>query len=149
MKNKKLIVPAIVLGALVLGAAVFSAKALADNNATDPKTEQAEALASKLGIDKDKVSTALDEIHAEKQKVRQAEVSSKLDEAVKDGVITPEQKQKIIDKQAELQGQRGQKRTEMEQWFKDNGIDSSKIHTYLGFGKGDGRGGSGCPLHDN
>jgi len=153
MKKSKMIVPAIIFGALVLGGVAYSANALADDTLArrGPNTE---ALAEKLGVDQSKVDSAMEEIRAERQKERQAEVSSKLDEAVRNGVITADQKQKILDKQAETEGQRGQKRTEMEQWYKDNGIDFDKLRDYIGFGgsgqgNGGGRGGLGCPLHDN
>ena len=127
-----------ILGALVLGGVSYSANALAEDTAArrGPNTQ---ALAEKLGVDQSKVDSAMNEIRAERQKERQTAVSSKLDEAVKDGVITAEQKQKILDKQAELQGQRGQKRAEMEQFYKDNGIDFDKVHDYIGFG-GNGQG---------
>lgn len=144
MKNSKIIVPMMLLGALVLSGALYSAKALADDTAgrRGPNTE---ALAQKLGIDQAKVDSAMEEIRVEKQKERQAEVSSKLDEAIKDGVITSEQKQKILDKQAEIRGERGSKRAEMEQFYKDNGIDFDKVHEYIGFGgNGQGNGGRGA-----
>ena len=97
MKNSKIIVPAMILGALVLGGVSYSANALAEDTAArrGPNTQ---ALAEKLGVDQSKVDSAMNEIRAERQKERQTAVSSKLDEAVKDGVITAEQKQKILDK---------------------------------------------------
>jgi outer membrane murein-binding lipoprotein Lpp len=144
MRNHKMIVPAILLGSLVLGAVVYGSKVFAeDTDATDHRAEQVQALAQKLGVDQSKVQTAMDEIRAERQKARQEEISTKLDQAVKDGVITVEQKQKIVDKFAEVKEKRGEKRSELQQWFKDNGIDSGKIHSYIGFGDGSGKGGRG------
>jgi len=141
MQNKKVLIPAIALGLVVFGTSLYGANALAFGGPSDEdRDSRAQELANKLGVDKDKVATAMDEIRGERQQARQAEVSSKLDEAVKDGVITSEQKQKILDKQAELREQRGQKRDEMQQWFSDNGIDSDKVHEYIGFGGGMGRG---------
>lgn len=141
MKNKKIVISAVILGALVLGTVAYSANALAANTSPGRNTEQSQALADKLGIDQAKVETAMNEIRAERQAERKTEVSSKLDQAVSDGVITVEQKQKILDRQAELEGQKGQKRTEMQQWYKDNGIDFDKVHQYIGFG-GNGQGNS-------
>lgn len=141
MQNKKIIVPAVILGALILGIGAYSTGALAADTSPGRSTERSKALADKLGVDQSKVETAMEEIRSERQQQRKAEVSSKLDDAVNDGVITAEQKQKIIDKQAENQKQMGQKRTEMEQWYKDNGIDFDRIHQYIGFGgNGQGRG---------
>lgn len=137
-----------ILGALILGGVVYSANALADDTTTRPGPNT-EALAQKLGVDQSKVDSAMDEIRADRQKERQEQVASKLDEAVKDGIITAEQKQKILDKQSEIRGQRGQKRTEMQEWYKANGIDFDKVHEYIGFGgngqgNGGGRGAGNC-----
>lgn len=141
MKNKKILIPAIALGAVILGTSLYATGALAFQGPSDQqRDERAQELADKLGIDKDKVSVAMNEIRSERQQARVAEVSSRLDEAVSDGVITGEQKQKILDKQAELREQPGQKRGEMQQWFDDNGIDYDKVHEYIGFGGGMGRG---------
>jgi hypothetical protein len=145
MKNKKIIIPAVIVGALVLGTVAYSANALAANDNPGRNTERSGALAEKLGIDQSKVEAAMEEIRTERHEERKAEVSSKLDKAVSDGAITAEQKQKILDKQAEIQGQMGQKRTEMKQWYEDNGIDFDKVHQYIGFGgnrqgNGEGRG---------
>lgn len=141
MKNKKITIPAVALGVLILGSVAYSTSAFAANVNAGRNSEQSQALAEKLGIDQSKVETAMEEIRSERQQQRKTEVSSKLDEAVNDGVITAEQKQKILDKQAEVQKQMGQKRTEMEQWYKDNGIDFDKVHQYIGFG-GNGQGNS-------
>lgn len=150
MKNKKIIIPAIALGAIVLGTSLYATGALAFQGPNDQqRDERAQELADKLGIDKDKVSVAMNEIRSERQQARVAEVSSKLDEAVSDGVITAQQKQKILDKQAELREQAGQKRGEMQQWFDDNGIDSDKVHEYIGFGGGMGRGQGGRNCSNN
>lgn len=141
MKNWKIIIPSIVLGALILGTVAYSANALAAGDRFGRNTEQSKVLAEKLGVDQSKVEAAMEEVRNERQETRKAEVSSKLDEAVNDGAITAGQKQKILDKQAEMQGQMGQKRAEMEQWYEDNGIDFDKVHQYIGFG---GRGQGDC-----
>lgn len=137
MKNAKIIIPAIAVGAILLGGSLYSTRALA-STPDDRRSEMAKSLANKLGVDEAKVTAAMDEIHTERQQKRQEEVSAKLDKAVSDGVITVEQKQKILDKMAEAKEARSQKREEMRQWFKDNGIDSDKIHEYIGFGFGKG-----------
>lgn len=150
MRNKKIIVPAIALGAIILGTSVYVTGALAFQGPSEERrSEMAQELSDKLGIEKDKVATAMDEIRSERREAREAEVSSKLDKAVSDGVITAQQKQQILDKQVELRGQGGKNREEMQQWFEDNGIDSDKIHDYIGFGGGMGRGrGTGRTLSE-
>jgi hypothetical protein len=141
--NKKVIIPAFVLGLIATGTIAWKtgvAKAYFGGSSNN-QDEMAEELAAKLNVSAEQVSTAMEQIQTEHQTERKAEVSTKLDQAVTDGVINAEQKQKILDKMAENQanagqkkGQRGQKKAEMDQWFKDNGIDSDKIHSYIGFG---------------
>jgi len=149
MKNMKIIIPVIALAALILGTVGYSVNALAANTNAGRNTQRAQVLAEKLGVDQSKIETAMSEIRTERQAERKTEVASKLDKAVSEGAITAEQKQKILDKQAEIQGQMGQKRTEMQQWYKDNGIDFDKVHEYIGFGgngqgNGEGRGMGNC-----
>lgn len=126
--------------ALVSGGAIATANAFSGPS-DEARNQRAEELAQKLGVDKEKVTSAMEEIRNERRNERQTEVSTKLDQAVKDGAITAEQKEKITDKMSEMGQQRGQKRTEMEQWYKDNGIDFDKVHQYIGFGNGNGKGG--------
>ena len=145
MKYSKIIVPAIVLGIIGLGGLVYGTNALAFGGPSDDaRNARTEQLAQKLGVDQDKVSAAMDEMRAERQQQRQEQVSTKLDEAVQDGIITSEQKQEIIDKQSEMRDERGQKKAEMQEWFSDNGIDSEKLHDYIGFGEGFGKGAGGA-----
>lgn len=146
--NKKVIIPAAVLGVIVTGAVAWKtgvAKAYFGGSAEN-RDKMAEELAAKLNVSTDQVSTAMEQIRTEHQSARKAEVSTKLDQAVTDGVINAEQKQKILDKMAEnqanrgeMRGQKGRNREVMEQWYKDNGIDFEKIHDYIGFGQGRGR----------
>ena len=146
--NKKVMIPAIVLGLVATGAIVWNsgvAKAYFGGS-DENRGNMAEELATKLNVSTDQVSTAMEQIRTEHQTERKAEVSTKLDKAVADGVINTEQKQKILDKVAEnqanrgeMRGQKGKNRETMEQWYKDNGIDFEKIHDYIGFGQGRGR----------
>ena len=141
--NKKVIIPAIVLGLVATSAVVWKAGIASAHfgGSNENKNKMSEELATKLNIGTDQVSAAMDQIRTEHQVERKAEVSTKLDQAVTDGVITAEQKQKIEDKLADnqanrgnAQGQKGKNREVMEQWYKDNGIDFEKIHDYIGFG---------------
>jgi len=145
--NKKTILPVLALGLLATGAIIWqtgvASAYFGGGNGTPDK--MAEELATKLNVSQDKVTTALEEIKTAHQAERQAEVTTNLDKAVTDGAITAEQKQKLLDKMAENQkerqearAERKQNRDEMEQWLKDNGIDSEKLHSYIGFGQGQG-----------
>jgi hypothetical protein len=57
-----------------------------------------------------------------------------LDKAVTDGVITAEQKQKIVDEQAKLE----QQQKDHQSWMDSSGIDWTKLKDYhigmMGFG---------------
>ncbi len=143
MKNAKIIVPVVALTLIAGGLFTWKASgafAATNGNGTNNRDNMAEEIASKLNVNKDQVTTALDQIQTDHQKEREAQVSASLDKAVSDGVITTDQKQKILDKQAEERTQVQNHRTEMQQWFSDNGIDSSKIHSYIGYGSGMGGG---------
>ena len=136
--NKKFIIPLAALGFLaIVGTSYFGiAKAAENNNNRDNMVQQ---LAQKLGLDQTKIQTAMDEIRAEHQAVRKAEVETNLEKAVNDKVITAEQKQKLLEKMTENQAEKKQQKGEMRQWAQDNGIDMSKLKDY-GFGKGPQKG---------
>lgn len=128
----------IALGLLVVGimgwAGITNA---ATTNSTS--TTLVDKLAQKFNLKKTDVQAVFDESRQERQKERQTQVGNNLDKAVTDGVITKDQKQKIIDKQTQLQKDRQAKKDEMIKWFKDNGIDQTKLRNYqVGFGHGCG-----------
>ncbi|HOX41453.1 MAG TPA: hypothetical protein PK263_04625, partial [bacterium] len=104
------------------------------------KDEIVQDLATKLNVNKDDVQKVFDENREEHMKQRQADREAKLEQAVKDGVITADQKQKLIDRQKEMQAKMEKDRAEQEQWYKDNGIDRTKLRDY-GLGMGPGMGG--------
>jgi len=143
VKNWKLILPTIALGAVLGGASVLAVKNVSAYFGGN-SDEMAQNLASKLNISQDTVSSAMSQIREEKQAERTAEISANLDKAVSDGVITTEQKQKILDEEAKLK----QQREDHQQWIKDSGIDFSKLKSYgigmMGMGKGKGKGGMDC-----
>jgi len=147
MKNKKIIIPAIILGVVATGAIIWKTNIASAyfGNSEENRDKMAEELAAKLNVDKDHVVASLEEIRAEHQVERKAKLVFNLDKAVADGVITAEQKQMILDKIVENQSQRQetqkkrqQKMTGMQQWFSDNGIDATKLKNYISFGFGRG-----------
>lgn len=144
--NKKVLIPAIVLGLIVAGGAAWTASKAANGLGKNMSSE----LSEKLGIEESQVSTAMDQIKQDRQAERQAEISSNLNRAVSDGVITAEQKQAWLDKQTELEKQREQQRTGFEQWLSDNGIDETKLRDYeVGMGGGPGGPGHGRGMMDS
>jgi hypothetical protein len=147
MKAKTIAVPIIALGLMASGGAIWaghqtqaadnSTQTVAESPKKDaPPSDFAEKLAEKLGVDKSKVESALSEIKDEHKAERQAKLSSNLDPAVKDGAITADQKQKILDHMKEMRNKREKNRADDQQWAKDNGIDMSKLKPYLGAGRG-------------
>lgn len=145
----KILVPVIALAMLVGGVAVYSistAKA-----ATATRENIAEQLAQKLGVDESKVDSAMTQIREERQATRKAEVSTSLDKAVTDGVITAEQKQKFLDRCESMENDRQNRRAEQEKWAEDNGIDMSKLKDYGigGMGMGGVKGGRGMGFGGN
>ena len=142
MRNK-IIVLVVVVGLAVAGAVVWKTGVASAYFDGESKDTVAEKLANKLNVSKDQVSTAMDELQTERQAERQAEISANLDKAVSGGVITAEQKQKILDKMTEMQKKREQEREEIQKWQEDNSIDMEKLRDYnIGMGRG-GRGPGG------
>ena len=145
MKNKKILLSVTALTLAVAGAVWYGGtKVLAANGAGHGA--MVSTLSEKLGVPEDKVTAAFDSIQSERQAARVVERKTQLDKAVTAGVITQDQEDKLIAKHAELQADREKKRTEMEQWYKDNGIDQSKLSEYTGrggMGMGKGMGGQG------
>lgn len=135
-KAKLAAISGITLLSLASTGAVFAA------TTNDTNQSLASRIATKIGFKQEDVQKVLDAQHSIKQEDRQAHIASKLDQLVTDGKITADQKQKIIDKQKELETQReankdsfknltpaerkakmDAERTALEQWAKDNGID--------------------------
>lgn len=140
--NRKFLIPTIALGLAISAGAGWAATKAANSN-------MAQKLSEKLGIEQSTVSTALSSIQGERQVERQQEISDNLGKAVADGIITAEQKQAWQDKQAELEKRHEQERAEMKQWFTDNGVDESKLQSYLGKGMGGMGGGMGRGGYQN
>lgn len=124
-----------------------------------------EKLAQKFGLKQADVQSVFDEVHTERQKERQAEMTelleARLTVAVINKKITEAQKTLILKKHAELQAKRAsqagtwqnltpeerqnqakKERAELEAWAKQNGIDTSYLMGRMGMGgRGKGMGG--------
>jgi hypothetical protein len=151
MKNKKVILPTIVVGLALATTGAFVGVTRAANGNGNGDDNLSSQLAKKLNLDQAEVQTAVDQVREENQATKQAErqqqLSENLDQAVKDGVITADQKQLLLDKQTAIQAEMEKQRSELEQWYSDNGIDQEKLNDYdIGFGSGPG--GHGRPGHD-
>lgn len=97
----------------------------------------------KFKLNSGEVQQVVDEVQTERQQEMRARREAKLEEAVKAGVITSEQKQALLNKEDEWQQRQTQQRQEMQQWMEQSGIDFGKLAPYrAGFG-GRGFGGRG------
>lgn len=160
---------------LVVGAAssialasMAGVSAATNNNADDGRDNLINKIASKFNLKPTEVKAVFEEEHAAREAEHKQNFEAKLDQLVKDGKITSDQKAKILAKQAEMKAQMEASRAEMkdmtpaerkaemqkhkaelEQWAKDNGINTDYLKLVIGHGPGGhGRhGGFGGPDH--
>ena len=162
--SKSLIVATIV-GTVGMGTLATGAIANAESGtstSTDPVSSLVDKLASTFNLDRTKVQEVFDAQRTEMETKRAQKVSDRLDELVTAGTITSAQKSAIETKLAELKKEReankdavkdmsdeerkskmDEKRSEMERWAKEQGLDLSKLKGVFG-GPG-GRGGPDGP----
>lgn len=79
----------------------------------------------------------MQEFRLERQAANKAAMQDRLSQAVEDGSITQEQKDKLVVKLAEVEATREAHRLEIQAWAEENGIDESLL---MGFGHGRGQG---------
>lgn len=154
--NKKLLLTAVTV--TVLGAGLFGISSVSAQTATDPSSSIVQKIAEKFGLNKDEVQKVFDEERVTRQAKMQTRMEDRLTELVSTGKLTEAQKQLILTKHKELQTERQSemqsmkdltfeqrkekmetRRTELEAWAKENGIDTQYLfwgHGMKGFGKG-------------
>ncbi|OGH07543.1 MAG: hypothetical protein A2171_01475 [Candidatus Levybacteria bacterium RBG_13_35_9] len=149
--KKKLVFPAIALA--VLGVSLLGINAASADDVTSPHETIIQKLADKFGLNKDEVQKVFDEARDEHQAQMQTRFEERLAQAVKDGKITEAQKTLILNKHKEMQEEREKnmeswknltpderksqmetKRTKMQTWAKENGIDMQYFLGSGGFG---------------
>lgn len=131
----------IALVAFAAGGIVLDKAKAQDNTASYPPI--VEKLMEKFGLKEEEVKNVFDEVRQEGEQKRQVEMEARLDEAVEDGVITAEQKEALLKKQAEWEEKSRQMMEERQKWMEESGIDFEKLASYrVGFG-GPGFGGRG------
>lgn len=147
MKNKSVIISAILLGGLLLSGTLLAKTARADEENQYPPFM--EKLAERFGLKQDEVQNFLDEERAGRHAEMQKSFEERLNQAVSDGKISEEQKKAILAKRAELQKnmaqtreeakvRREEHRAEMQKWAGENGIDWENLGGLLGPGMGGG-----------
>lgn len=143
--KKQLIVAGIATAVGVTGlAGVGVASAAADTSSTNPMSSLVEAVATKFNLKEADVQAVFDAQRTQMQAEREAEVEKKVAQLVTDGKLTQDQADKLNAKRAELQKarealkdsdktreemktERETKRTELEAWAKENGIDTEYL----------------------
>lgn len=138
--NKKLLATILVLGVIVSVGYFGTTKVLA-NETTPGYSTLVTRIAQRFNLkesDVEAVFTAVRDERMEQMKTQREEALSK---AVADGVITEAQKISLLAKMEEHFEKRDENKEAMDKWFSEQGIDTSKLKTYLGFGERRGRGG--------
>lgn len=134
--NKKIILPVIM--ATIIGVSILGATpAHAQTSDSSPFQSLIQKIVEKFGLKQADVESVFEEHRNQKQLEMQQRYQTRLEEAVKNGTITEEQKQLILKKQEELISSREKNRTELETWAKENNIDLS---LFFGFRHGKGFG---------
>lgn len=133
-------------------ASVIGAGTVAAQTAT--QTSLADKIATKFNVNKDDVQQVIDQDHQERHAEMEQRMEERLQAAVDAGKLTSDQKAKILAKHDEMEKEREanreamenktpeerraaieQKRTELEQWAKDNGIPTEYLMRGPGGGK--------------
>lgn len=158
----KSLIAASIVGTVGLGgfATATVAGAESGTSSTGPMSSLIDKIASTFSIDKSKLQTLFDEERDAHEAERTQEQAERLQALVDDGAITAAQKVAIESKLAEIKKQRDadreameslsdserkakmeEKRTELESWAKQQGLDLSKLKGV--FGGPSGHGGPG------
>lgn len=152
MISKKIFLSA--LGLLLVGSALISVNAVnavnAQNNITVPDIVQ--RIAQRFNLNQSDVQKVFDEAHQEKRTQMQTKLEDRLNQAIKDGKITEAQKTAILNKLQEQKNNKPsieqfknqtpeqrkqamqQKKTEFENWVKQNGLTLQTLQEILGHG---------------
>jgi len=107
--------------------------------------EMIQKMIDKFKLNPGEVQKVMEETQTEKQQEMKTKREARLEEAVKAGIITEEQKTALLNKETEWQQKQQQLMQERQQWMEQSGIDFQKLAPYWrgfdlrGFGGG-GRG---------
>ena len=145
--NKKIILTTAAFALLIPAATITAGKISANQNGTDNHNAMIEKLAEKFNLDQNELfeffKTQRQQNQEQKQQERQAEFEAGLDKAVADGVITSNQKQKLLEKRQENKEDRQQNRELMQQFLEELGINHDDLKPYIGGPRGSFKGPQG------
>lgn len=146
--NKKIAVSAVTIA--LLGTTMVGGSTIFAQTST-VSTPLVQKIAEKFNLNKDDVQAVFDQNREEHQQAMQQRSEDRLNQLVRDGKITEEQKKLMITKRQELQTERQMdrenfknltpeqrrtenqnRRTEIEAWAKKNNIDPSYLMNGMG-----------------
>lgn len=134
--NRNLITPSIVILAILL-ISIYGASHVSAGNEIN-RSGLISKIAQKFNLKESEVAEVFEQERMEMWQEKQNQREVNLNKAVGDGVITEDQKNKLLEKminwQAERFAQRVDHREEMQEWFTENGIDHEKLIPYMGRG---------------
>lgn len=168
--KKQLAIAGLVAGiatAGVTGVGIANA-ATTSTSTTNPMSSLVDALATKFNLNKTEVQAVFDAQRTQMEANREAEIKKEVAQLVTDGKITQAQADKINAKRAEMQKEREAnkdtattktreemktemqtRKSELEQWAKDNGISTDYLRYVMGGGHGHGGPGFGGERPDS
>lgn len=135
------------------------ASAATNSSSNDHMSNLVDALATKFNLNKSDVQSVFDEQRSQMEADREADLKKQVAQLVSDGKLTQDQADKINAKRAELKAERDanrtadqnlsddqrqakmeERKTALDTWFEQNGIDSQYHYLLMG---GRGHGGPG------
>lgn len=138
---------------------VAAVSAQTDTASSDPTSSLVTKIAQKFNLKTEDVASVFNEDRQAKETERTAQAEKELTQAVADGKLTAAQKDAILAKRKELQAQRDSdrqamdsktdserkaameaKKTELDNWVKQNNIPTDYVRYLMGGGKGHGHG---------
>lgn len=150
---KKSLLALAIVGTVGLGLLGSSAFAQETNDTNNPMDTLVQKIATKFNLNESDVQAVFDEAHSEIETKIEADQSERLSTLVSEGKITEEQKSLILNKQKEMKeshksnlenmknltpeerkSQMEAKRTELDTWAQENGIDPQYLMPHGGPG---------------
>lgn len=151
MIKKQILFPSIAV--VLVGVSAFGVMRASAETSSTPFSGLAQAIAQKFNLNQNDVQSVVDDWHT-KQRTQMEEkmkenLSTRLDSLVTEGKLTAAQKQAIVDKFSQVKGDfnkdelkdktpeerralMNQKKTDLENWAKSQGIDLSLLPEILG-----------------
>lgn len=127
MKNKKLLATILTLGVIISVGYFGTNYALASDTDNPMHEKLITRIAQKFNLKEADVEAVFAAVRDEKMEEMKKIREEKLSQAVKDGVLTEDQKTALLEKM---------QKNISHSWFKSQNIDETKLRAYLGFGKG-------------